>query len=179
MAQTTPYNADLTGSGWTAGPFMMLNRLFEDVVRGGAAPGAGRLRAADIIPPRMDVTETENELRVTVELPGISEEDVDVSLDDDILTIRAEKKMETEVEKADHHLLERVFGAFQRTLRLPFAADPESVLAKFENGVLTLTIPKTKAQSRSRRIKLQRNGDNASAARAPEGGSTSAGGAAS
>jgi HSP20 family protein len=138
--------------GFAAGPFILLqremNRLLDDVARGSAPV------QSDVVPPRVDVRETDKELRISVELPGVAEDDLEVDVDDDLLTIRAEKKEEREVEKADQHLTERVYGIFQRSLRLPFVVDPQTVQAQMDNGVLTLTIPKAKSQSRNRRVQI-------------------------
>jgi len=146
-------------------PFLSLhremNRLFDDVFRGNLAEGEGSGQAAQggsIIPARMNVSETENEFRITAELPGVTEQDVDVRLDDDMLTIRGEKRSEQKDEKENYHFVERSFGSFQRSLRLPFAVDPEQVQARFENGILTVTLPKTQQQERSRRIQIQGSG---------------------
>jgi HSP20 family protein len=137
---------------FAAGPFILLqremNRLLDDVARGSAPAQSG------FVPPRVDVRETDKELRISVELPGVAEEDLEVDVDDDLLTIRAEKKEEREVEKADQHLTERIYGVFQRSLRLPFAVDPQTVQAQLDNGVLTITVPKTKSQSRNRRVQI-------------------------
>ena len=103
----------------------------------------------------MNVSEAENEIRITAELPGVSQDDVEIAVDDDVLTIRAEKRLEKKDEKERFHFVERTYGTFQRSLRLPFPVDPEQVRANFENGVLTVTLPKTKAQDRSRRIQIQ------------------------
>ena len=153
---------------FAAGPFILLqremNRLLDDVARGSAPAQSG------VVPPRVDVRETDNELRISVELPGVAEEDLEVDVDDDLLTIRAEKKAEREVEKADQHLTERIYGVFQRSLRLPFAADPQTVQAQMENGVLTITIPKTKSQSRNRRVQVGGRDRSASSAAASKPG---------
>jgi len=138
-----------------------MNRMFDDVFRAGAG-GRGLAQDPGSTQPAffnasMNVSETENELRVTVELPGVSEQDIDVDLNDDVLTISGEKKFETERggEKENFHAVERAYGAFQRTLRLPFQANPDEVRAAFQNGVLTVTVPKSAQQSRSRRIQVQ------------------------
>ena len=103
----------------------------------------------------MNVSETDKEIRITAELPGVTEQDIDISLDDDVLTIRGEKKFERKDDKENFHFVERSYGTFQRSLRLPFPVDPEQVQASFENGVLTVTVPKTGRQERSRRIQVQ------------------------
>jgi HSP20 family protein len=104
----------------------------------------------------MNVSETESEVRVSAELPGVKEDDIDVSLNDDVLTIRGEKRFERKDEKENFHFVERSFGTFQRSIRLPFPVNPEQVQANFENGVLTVTLPKSAQQERTRRIQVQR-----------------------
>lgn len=141
-------------------PFLMLhremNRLFDDALRGGAAGstahgGQGGLMLA----PHMDVHETDKAVQVQAELPGVSENDIEVSLNQDVLTLRAEKKQESKQESGGVHLSERSYGIFQRSLRLPFPVNPDQVQAQFENGVLRITLPKTQPQERTRRIQVQ------------------------
>ncbi len=164
-------------------PFLSLhremNRLFDDVFRGvglSAAGGQGQVaNVGQFINANMNVSETENEIRITVELPGVSEQDIDVSLNEDVLTIRGEKKFEQQNEKENFHFVERSYGAFQRSLRLPFPVDPEQVKASFENGVLAITLPKTAQQERSRRIQVQPGGQKAEQS-APSGSQAGIGG---
>lgn len=92
--------------------------------------------------PDMDIHETDQKVVLTLELPGVAEKDVDVSATGDMLKITGEKKSETERKEGEYYRRERSFGSFARTLTLPFEIDPAKVEAKFENGVLTLTIPK-------------------------------------
>jgi HSP20 family protein len=154
----------LAERGFGGDPFMSLhremNRLFDDVFRGSMGdlsrqPGSS---GSNFVPAHMDVSETENEVRICAELPGVDQNDVDVTLDDDVLTIRGEKKLEREDEKENYHFMERSYGTFQRSLRLPFPVEPQQVKAEFNNGVLTVTLPKTKAQERSHRIAIQGGG---------------------
>ena len=112
-------------------------------------------RVGNFVNASMNVSETENEIRITAELPGVTQQDIDVSLDDDVLTIRGDKKFERTDDKENFHFVERSYGTFQRSLRVPFPVDPEQVQARFENGVLTVTLPKTGQQERSRRIQVQ------------------------
>jgi HSP20 family protein len=139
-----------------------MNRLFDDVFRG--APGGRNVpqdqasSAPAIFNASMNVSETDRELRVSVELPGVAEQDIDIKLNDEVLTVRGEKKFEAERgggDKENFHYVERSYGSFQRSLRLPFAASPDEVRASFENGVLTITVPKSAQQERSRRIAIQ------------------------
>ena len=125
-----------------------MGRLFEDVSRN----GAGQAVPSGLIAPRLDVKESDQEFRVSVELPGVTEEDIEVDVDDDLLTVRAEKKEEREVERADQHVNERVFGVFQRSIRLPQSVDAQSVKATLVNGVLQIAIPKSKRQTSNRRV---------------------------
>lgn len=149
-------------------PFNMLQRemgrLLQDVSHGGEGQGA----PSGLLAPRLDVRETDKEFRVSVELPGVSEHDVEVDVDGDLLTIRAEKKEEREVDRADQHVTERLFGVFQRSLRLPEAVDAQAVKADLENGVLQIVIPKSERQTRNRRVIVGRR-DESSAAGAASG----------
>jgi HSP20 family protein len=92
--------------------------------------------------PAIDVKETADGLTVTAELPGLSEQDVELTLEDDVLTIRGEKKAESEREERGVHIQERSYGSFARSLQLPFAPKADSVTASFSKGVLTITLPK-------------------------------------
>jgi len=154
----TPFRS---GFGMRGGsdPFLSLhremNRLFDDVLRDTRLPSAGQIGASNLVNASMNVSETDNGIRITAELPGVSEQDIDVSLDDDLLTIRGEKKFEQKDEKENFHFVERCYGTFQRSLRLPFTVHPDQVQASFENGVLTVTVPKSGQQQRSRRIQVQ------------------------
>jgi HSP20 family protein len=163
-------------------PFMALhremNRLFDDAFRGmvppqgaQAAQGApaqggrelaaqdyGQMPAGRALAPSMDVSESERELRITAELPGVAEGDVEVTLDDDVLTIRGEKKFERKEDKENYHFVERSYGTFQRSLRIPWAVNPDEVQASFHNGVLTVTLPKSQAEEKSRRIAVRSGG---------------------
>jgi len=132
-----------------------MNRLFDEVMGGPPVAGQGQSGAGNIINAHMNVSETEEEIRVSAELPGVSDDDIDVSLNEDVLTIRAEKKLERQDEKENFHFVERSYGTFQRSLRLPFPVDPDQVRASFEHGVLTVRLPKSAQQERTRRIQVQ------------------------
>lgn len=130
-----------------------MNRVFEDAFSGFGAPAIG----GTIASPRLDISESDNELRIRAELPGVSENDIQVELADDVLTIRGEKKSESEStdDQESYHMIERSFGSFARSIRLPFAVNPDQVQASFKNGVLTITIPKSAAQQKAHRIQVQ------------------------
>lgn len=92
--------------------------------------------------PALDLTESDREVRLRAELPGVDEKDVDIRLDGDVLTIRGEKREERTEEGDRRRVVERSFGSFERTLRLPFAPEDGSVKAEFKHGVLTVTAKK-------------------------------------
>jgi HSP20 family protein len=148
-------------------PFLTLyremNRTFDDFLRGMDLPMFGR-GGGSVAWPHVDVTETETEVKVVAELPGLEEKDVEVTLQDGVLTLKGEKKFESE--GAVHR--ERWYGEFRRAIQLGPDVDPEKVGASFKNGVLTVTLGKREeARSQVRRIPI--GGSN-------QGGSGSAGG---
>jgi HSP20 family protein len=135
-------------------PLRLIDSLLSDVVGTGAGDGGGDLLAQ----PRMNIEDRGNEIRVTAELPGLSEGDIEVTLDDDILIVAGEKRQEKEVDEGDMRLVERAFGRFRRTIQLPFAPDPNRVEAQFRDGVLTITAPKNaEQQSRQKQIEVKRD----------------------
>lgn len=92
--------------------------------------------------PHIDVRETDKEIVVEAELPGINEKDISLALQDGVLTIRGEKKHEHDEEKENYRMMERRYGSFQRSLRLPDTVDEDKVEASFDNGVLKIKVPK-------------------------------------
>jgi HSP20 family protein len=118
--------------------------------------------------PRIDVVDDGDALRITAELPGMERRDVDVVLEDDYLVLRGEKKLEArgeDREKGCYHV-ERAFGSFQRILPLPDGVDTERAEAKFENGTLTIRLPKAAtARSKERRLEIKEDGQSQTATR--------------
>ncbi|HTW72414.1 MAG TPA: Hsp20/alpha crystallin family protein [Acetobacteraceae bacterium] len=113
-----------------------LRRMFDM-----AAPwGTGAM--LNMPSPAMDVTEDADGYKVTAELPGIDEKEIEVALTDDTLTIKGEKKVETEEKDKDYYLSERSYGTFRRSFALPENVDCDKVTAAFAKGVLTVTLPK-------------------------------------
>jgi HSP20 family protein len=139
-------------------PFLMLhremNRLFDEFSRGfGLAPfGQERLFGASGGWPNIEVAETDKEMTVTAELPGLDEKDIDVQLANGVLSIKGEKK--TETDDKDRLVSERYYGRFER--RIPVdEIEEDKVSASFKNGVLTVTLPKSaKAQENVKRITI-------------------------
>lgn len=104
--------------------------------------------------PAFDVSETEDALIVKAELPGMEEKDIEISLSEGILTIKGEKKHEKEEESGQYHTVERRYGAFCRTMRLPAEVDAEKVDAVYKDGVLSVTMPKSET-AKPRKIEIK------------------------
>lgn len=94
--------------------------------------------------PALDLTENEKQVRLRAELPGVDEKDVEIRLDGDVITIRGEKREEHSEDGDKRRVIERAYGAFERSVRLPFAPEEGGVKAEFKNGVLTITAAKPK-----------------------------------
>ena len=121
-----------------------VDRVFDEFTRGFPSFGLPVMRSAGMpeLTPRMDVTETDKEYEVTAELPGLEEKDVQVNVADGVLTIRGEKKAETEEKDKNYHLVERSYGAFSRSLDLPEGVNADAIKASIANGVLKVSVPK-------------------------------------
>ena len=131
-----------------------MNRLFDNFFRGfDIEPFEKRFGAFQ---PDIDVTETDKEIKVSAELPGMDDKDIDVSLTRDSLTIKGEKKEEKEEKKKDFYRMERSYGSFSRTIPIPVEIDTEKAKAQFKKGVLTITLPKTaKAIKDTKKIQVK------------------------
>jgi len=106
--------------------------------------------------PSLDLSETKNDLIVKAEVPGIDPKDIDISLDKDILTIKGEKKQETEEKEENYHFIERTYGALARSIRLPREVQSDKINASYKNGVLRVTLPKSEeAKKKEIRIKVE------------------------
>ncbi len=112
-----------------------------------------REREGIVVPP-IDISETDNELLVKAELPGISKKDIKLTLEENILTISGEKTEEREEKERNYYLVERRFGSFRRSVTLPVSIDPDKVKASYRDGVLTVTIPK-REEAKVRKIKVE------------------------
>jgi len=158
-------------------PFLMLRnemeQLFDNVLREPLQGIAGR---ATVVAPRMDVSEDDKEIKITAEMPGATPDNIAVMVEDDVLTIRGEREQERETSRKNYHVVERTVGVFQRTLRLPTPVDPEKVQARFDNGVLTITVPKSAAAQRSRRVQVTGGTSGASGGRDTQDGAAAGNG---
>lgn len=136
--------------------FSDISQFFDDFFRGFDMTPFDQERWG-ALSPRIDLAENDREFRVTAELPGIEQEDIDVSLTRDVLTIKGEKKQEQEEEGRNYYRMERSYGRFQRSIPLPQGmVDADNVDAAFKNGVLTITLPKLpEAQQTRKRIAVK------------------------
>ena len=134
-----------------------MNRLFDDFFKGFGLPstaqGAGAL---GMFVPQVDMTEDEKSIKVTAELPGMDEKNIDINLGRDSLTIKGEKKEEREEKGQESYYAERSFGSFQRVIPLPAEVNPDQAEATFVKGVLTVTMPKPAGEAaKTRRIDVK------------------------
>jgi HSP20 family protein len=138
-------------------PFLSLqqeiDRLFDDFTHGFPSFGAGSANTTKML-PTMDVAETEKEIEITAELPGLEEKDVQINIADNLLTIRGEKKAEKEEKDKNYRLVERSYGSFERTLELPEGVNPDAIKASIAKGVLRVTVPKP-APAQAKKIEVK------------------------
>lgn len=134
-----------------------MDRLFEELARGGAGRSLlPQLWGSDQVVPEIDETEDDKAFYVSIELPGMDQEDVDITLSGRLLTIRGEKKQEEEQKDKDYYRSERSYGAFRRTLELPGEVDKSKIDASFKKGILRVELPKTKeAQEKVKHISVK------------------------
>ncbi len=104
--------------------------------------------------PSVDISETEDKILVKAELPGLDAKDVNVSISGDLLTVKGEKRREEEEKDEHHHYVERYVGTFQRSFRLPVSIQTDKIEAKFDKGVLKITLPKVE-EAKKREIEVK------------------------
>lgn len=160
LGSLIPFNrdSDVAPVG-TRDPFAILrrdmDRMFDDFVRGWPLPEPRS--TTGFMSPQVDVVETGKGLEITAELPGIEEKDIQLDLADGVLTLKAERSHEREEsdESRRYHVLERAQGTFMRQFAIPFEADSDKVTARFKNGILEVTVPRSPtAQKPIKRIKV-------------------------
>ena len=114
-------------------------------------------QVADFFHPSADAAQTEEAYEVSLELPGISEDDVEITVDGDVLTIKGEKKSERTEKKKEYYFSERTYGMFQRSFQIPADVDRDAIKAHSDNGVLTLTLPRRAEPAQDKKqIKVER-----------------------
>ena len=131
-------------------PFADLNRIQREFEKSYFGP---RTRPADFAPP-VDVYEDKDSLVLRAELSGVKREDIEVSIDSNVLTLKGDRKLETEEEGRRYHRVERTYGSFVRQFQLPSNIDPTSIDAKFSDGVLTVALHK-KEELKPRKIDVK------------------------
>jgi HSP20 family protein len=154
LRSLVPFRSNGNQGGADAGVFFGLrqfDQLFDELSRFRSSS-----LATNALVPRIDVTENDKEIEITAELPGLERKDVEISLEDNTLTIRAEKEFEEKKgdEKKHFHLTERSYGVFYRVLELPAGIDQSSIQATMSKGVLKLTIPKP-ARNEAKKIEIK------------------------
>lgn len=133
-----------------------IDRLFDEAFRGFPSVFREGFEWPEITPimlaPNLDIKETDENYVISVEIPGVAKEDVDIRLDGDTLTIHGEKKQEKKEDKENYHCVERHYGSFERVLTIPKDANADNIDAKFKDGVLTINI-KRQAKSAPKEVK--------------------------
>lgn len=137
-----------------------MNRMFDDFFGDFSDLSVSPLRAwsrsGGGFIPRMDMTDTENEITVTAELAGVDEKDVDITMQDDVLTIRGEKKIERDEKSQRYCLSERSCGTFSRSILLPAEVEQDKIEASFKKGILTVHLPKLPVEeAKAKKIEIK------------------------
>jgi len=125
-----------------------LFRLFDTFFNDGGEDLATRTWT-----PAVDIQETDDSYRIHAELPGLTKDDIQITLENNVLRLSGERKFEKDVKQENYHRIERTYGTFSRSFALPTQVTPDKVEAKFENGVLTIVVPKAE-QAKPRRISI-------------------------
>jgi HSP20 family protein len=155
MKSLIPVGSERGVTRAAANPFSALqqeiDRLFEGFSRG--FTGFAGFPSRELM-PSMDLSETDKEIEITTELPGLEEKDIQLNVADNILTIRGEKKNEREETKKDYHLVERSYGSFTRSVQLPDGVNADNIKAVMSKGVLKVTVPKP-APAQTKKIDIK------------------------
>src|SRR5947199_6804805 len=132
-----------------------MNRLFNSFFESSSPANGTSLRRWI---PAMDLVETDDDFVLRADLPGLTEDDVNIELEDNVLTLSGERKSEREEKNEGYYRVERASGSFQRSLTLPEGVDPEGIKADFDKGVLEVRIPKPQ-QRKPRKVTISAGGD--------------------
>lgn len=131
-----------------------MNRIFDESFRGMNRPGEDDWALGGTWAPLVDIYEREGNIELKAELPGIDPKDVDVRVENNVLTLRGERKVDREVKRESYHRVERAYGSFSRSFTLPTVVDTEKIKAEYRDGVLHLTLPK-KEEAKPRQISIK------------------------
>ena len=143
----------------------LFNRAYGQPSQGQSGESTGRLWA-----PALDISERKDAYVVTVELPGLKPEDLDITMEDGLLTIQGERQFTSESSEQQLHRVERRYGAFRRSITLPSQVKADAIEASFDNGVLQITVPKAE-EAKPKRIEV-RSGTGTGGQKSVEGTST-------
>ncbi len=127
-----------------------MNRLFEEAY---TSRGEEKDLVASTWNPSVDIFETENELVLKAELPGVDEDDIEIKIEDSTITLKGDRKFEKETKEENYHRIERSYGSFYRSFTLPRNIDQDKIKAESENGILKVTMPK-KAELKPKKVKI-------------------------
>jgi HSP20 family protein len=121
-----------------------MDRLFDSFLGGVPSLTSSRqgFSGAQVMTPTLDVKENEKEIVVKADMPGMDEKDINLTVHNGVLSLRGEKKSEHTDERENYHVMERSYGSFHRSIRLPDTVDEDKAQARFDKGVLTITLPK-------------------------------------
>lgn len=152
-----------------------LNSIFSEFARPVVADGQENPAMGSFV-PAVDVYEDAQALKLQLEIPGVKQEDLDIRLENQTLTIKGERKLETNAKQENFHRIERRFGSFVRTFTLPQTIDTDAVTACYDAGVLTISLAK-KAEAKPRQVKIEvlspgRDADNATLGNTTAGNTT-------
>ena len=127
-----------------------MNRLFEDAF---TSRGEEKDLVASSWSPSVDIYETENEIVLTAEVPGVNEKNIEIKLEDNTLSLKGERNFEKETKEENYHRIERAYGSFYRSFTLPRNIDQDNIKAESENGLLRITMPK-KPELKPKKVKI-------------------------
>jgi HSP20 family protein len=130
-----------------------MNRLFDEAFRGAGRPAEDDWSLGGTWAPAVDIYEQEGNIVLKAELPGVDAKEVDIRLENNVLTLRGERKLDNEVKRESYHRVERAYGSFTRSFTLPSVVDQDKIKAEYKDGVLRVTLPK-KEEARPRQINI-------------------------
>lgn len=131
-----------------------MNRIFEDSFRGHGPQGEEDWALGGSWAPVVDIYERDGNIELKAELPGVESKDVDVRVENNVLTLRGERRIDSQVKRESYHRVERAYGSFTRSFTLPSVVDTDKIKAEFKDGVLHMTLP-TKEEAKPRQIAIK------------------------
>ena len=140
-------------------PVSEMNRVFDNML-GGLGRRSGGQQRAEVTEwaPAIDVVTEDGDLVIKAELPGVKQEDVDITLQDNVLTVSGQRKTEQEEERGGYYVRERQYGSFSRSLTVPEGVDESKIHARYENGVLEVTVEGAAVVQEPKRIQIEGSG---------------------